>query len=72
MLDRQIAWEGREAGVLVNIHDNSSLCQFVSPAIYQDGNITVAVGSNSENVTESIRLRNLIQEFLKNLKYNIA
>ena len=72
MLDRQIAWEGREAGVLVNIHDNPSLCQFVSPAIYQDGNITVAVGSNSENVTESIRLRNLIQEFLKNLKYNIA
>lgn len=72
MLDRQIAREGREAGVLVNIHDNPSLCQFVSPAIYQDGNITVAVGSNSENVTESIRLRNLIQEFLKNLKYNIA
>ena len=72
MLDRQIAWEGREAGVLVNIHDNPSLCQFVSPAIYQDGNITVAVGSNSENVTESIRLRNLIQEFFKNLKYNIA
>ena len=72
MLDRQIAREGKEAGVLVNIHDNPSLCQFVSPAIYQDGNITVAVGSNSENVTESIRLRNLIQEFLKNLKYNIA
>lgn len=72
MLDRQIAREGREAGVLVNIHDNPSLCQFVSPAIYQDGNITVAVGSNSENVTESIRLRNLIQEFFKNLKYNIA
>lgn len=72
MLDRQIAREGKEAGVLVNIHDNPSLCQFVSPAIYQDGNITVAVGSNSENVTESIRLRNLIQEFFKNLKYNIA
>lgn len=72
MLDRQIAREGREAEVLVNIHDNPSLCQFVSPAIYQDGNITVAVGSNSENVTESIRLRNLIQEFFKNLKYNIA
>lgn len=67
-LDRQIAQDGREAGVLVNIHDNPSLCQFVSPAIYQDGNITVAVGSNAENVQEAIRIRNQIQEFLENNK----
>lgn len=68
-LDRQIAIDGREAGVLVNIHDNPSLCQFISPAIYQDGNITVAVSSNAQDVYESIRIRNLIQEFLgKNKK----
>lgn len=67
-LDRQIAQDGREAGVLVNIHDNPALCQFVSPAIYQDGNISVAVSSNAENVYESIRLRNQIQEYLENLK----
>lgn len=68
-LDRQIAIDGREAGVLVNIHDNPSLCQFISPAIYQDGNITVAVSSNAQDVYESIRIRNLIQKFLgKNKK----
>jgi len=67
-IDRQIAQDGREAGVLVNIHDNPALCQFVSPAIYQDGNISVAVSSNAENVYEAIRLRNLIQEYLENLK----
>ena len=67
-LDRQIAFDGKEAGVLVNIHDNPALCQFVSPAIYQDGNFTVAVGSNAENVQEAIRLRNHIQEFLENQK----
>jgi len=67
-LDRQIAEDGKAAGVLVNIHDNPALCQFVSPAIYQDGNISVAVSSNAENVFEAIRLRNLIQEYLKNLK----
>jgi precorrin-2 dehydrogenase / sirohydrochlorin ferrochelatase len=67
-LDRQIVLDGREAGVLVNIHDNPALCQFVSPAIYQDGNISVAVSSNAENVHEAIRLRNLIQEYLENLK----
>ncbi len=70
-LDGQIAKDGREAGVLVNIHDNPALCQFVSPAIYQDGNITVAVGSNAQNVYEAIRLRNLIQEFLENQKSKI-
>jgi precorrin-2 dehydrogenase / sirohydrochlorin ferrochelatase len=67
-LDRQIAMDGRQAGVLVNIHDKPALCQFVSPAIYQDGNISVAVSSNAENVQEAIRLRNKIQEFLENQK----
>lgn len=67
-LDGQIAHDAREAGVLVNIHDNPSLCQFVSPAIYQDENISVAVSSNAENVYEAIRLRNLIQKFLENQK----
>ena len=67
-LDRQIALDGRQAGVLVNIHDRPSLCQFVSPAIYKDGNITVAVSSNGQDVFESIRHRNLIQEFLENNK----
>ena len=47
-LDRQIAEDGKSAGVLVNIHDNPALCQFVSPAIYRDGNISVAVSSNAE------------------------
>ena len=32
--DRQIVADAREAGVLVNVHDNPSLCLFVSPAIY--------------------------------------
>jgi precorrin-2 dehydrogenase/sirohydrochlorin ferrochelatase len=67
-LDRQIAADGKNSGVLVNIHDNPSLCQFVSPAIYQDGNISVAVSSNAENVQEAIRLRNQIQEYLENKK----
>jgi precorrin-2 dehydrogenase/sirohydrochlorin ferrochelatase len=67
-LDRQIAEDGKAAGVLVNIHDNPVLCQFVSPAIYRDGNISVAVSSNAEDVFEAIRLRNLIREYLENLK----
>lgn len=67
-LDTQIALDGKEAGVLVNIHDNPALCQFVSPAIYKEGNITVAVSSNAQDVYESIRLRNLVQKHLEKLK----
>ena len=68
ILDQQIVLDGNKEGVLVNIHDNPALCQFVSPAIYKDGNITVAVSSNAQDVYESIRLRNLIQEYLEKLK----
>lgn len=68
LLDQQIAADGLELGVLVNVHDKPSFCQFVSPAIYRYGNISVAVSSNGENVQEAIRVRNLIQEFLENLK----
>jgi precorrin-2 dehydrogenase/sirohydrochlorin ferrochelatase len=67
-LDRQIAIDARASGVLVNIHDNPVLCQFVSPAIYQDGNISIAVSSNAEDVQESIRRRNQIQLYFENQK----
>ena len=69
-LDEQIAIHAREAGVLVNVHDNPELCQFVSPAIYRAGNISIAVSSNAENVQESIRIRNLIQNLIENQKIN--
>lgn len=65
-LDKQIVSDANETGVLINIHDNPSLCQFVSPAIYKYGNISVAVSSNAEDVYESMRIRNLIQQFLEN------
>lgn len=51
-------------GVLVNIHDQPELCQFVSPAVYKKVNITVAVGSNAQDVYKAIELRNTIGEFL--------
>lgn len=63
-LDQQIVTDCKEAGVLANIHDNPELCQFVSPAIYRQGNISVAVSSNGENVYESIRIRDLIKNKL--------
>jgi len=70
-LDAQIARDGKEAGVLVNIHDQPALCQFVSPAIYQDGDIRVAVSSNAKDVYASIRIRNEIKEFLETKTHKV-
>ena len=70
-LNQQILSDGKELGVLVNIHDKPELCQFVSPAIYKNGKMTVAVASNGEDVYESIRLRNEIKEFLTREKHNV-
>jgi len=67
-LDAQIARDGKEVGVLVNIHDNPALSRFVSPAIYKEDHLTVAVSSNAQDVNESIRLRNLIQDYLEKQK----
>lgn len=64
-LDQQILKDGKAAGVLVNIHDKPAMCQFVSPAIYKNKSVSVAVSSNGENVYESIRIRNLIQNYLQ-------
>jgi precorrin-2 dehydrogenase / sirohydrochlorin ferrochelatase len=65
LLDRLIVAEAKEAGVLVNIHDKPEICQFISPAIYRKGKISVAVTSNGDDVFESIRLRNQIKDYLQ-------
>jgi precorrin-2 dehydrogenase / sirohydrochlorin ferrochelatase len=65
ILDLQIVRDGREAGVLVNIHDKPAMCKFISPAIYRNGNISVAVSSNGEDVYESIRIRNHVRDYLQ-------
>ena len=63
-LDAQIARDGREAGVLINVHDQPDLCQFVSPAIYEKDNVRVAVSSNATDVYASIRVRDEIKKYL--------
>lgn len=69
-LDRQILADAKEAGVLVNIHDNPALCQFVSPAIFKRGNITVAVASNATDVYQSIKIRNIVGDYLTENYFN--
>ena len=53
-------------GKLINVVDNPVQSDFVSPAIFKKDKMTVAVGSNAQNVIESIELRNNIKEFVNN------
>jgi precorrin-2 dehydrogenase/sirohydrochlorin ferrochelatase len=64
-LNRQIKADAENLGILVNVADDPELSDFVSPAIYKNNNMTVAVGSNALNVRKSIAIRNKIKEFLK-------
>jgi precorrin-2 dehydrogenase/sirohydrochlorin ferrochelatase len=63
-LNEQIYNDAHKKGILVNVVDNPPLCDFVSPAIYKKNNMTVAVGSNAEDVYASIAWRDKIRDFL--------
>jgi len=41
------------------------LCDFVSPAIHQEGHITISVGSNARNVYQSVAVRNQIKDLIQ-------
>lgn len=63
--NRQIKNDCREKGILVNVVDNPGECDFISPAIYKKGYMTVAVNSNGTDVRKSIAWRNKIAAFLE-------
>jgi siroheme synthase-like protein len=52
-------------GVLASVCDNPSLCDFISPAIYKEENVTIAVSSNAQNVRQSINIRNQIKTLIE-------
>ena len=65
-LNQQIKSDAEGLGILCNVVDNPSLCDFVSPAIYKQGIYTVACGSDGKDVYKSIAIRNKIKDFLEN------
>ncbi len=65
-LNAEIKQECEKRNILASVCDNPVLCDFVSPAIYKNGNITVAVSSNAQDVYQSIDIRNQIQQLAEN------
>jgi precorrin-2 dehydrogenase/sirohydrochlorin ferrochelatase len=64
-LNEKVLNDAQKYGILVNVVDNPSRCDFVSPAIYRKDYMSVAVTSNAQDVYESIELRNRIKNFLE-------
>lgn len=65
-LNRQIYNDCHAMHKLVCVVDNPPLADFVSPAIYKRKHMTVSVGSNAQDVRQSIKLRNHIKSLLDN------
>lgn len=64
-LNAQIKADAEMLGILTSVCDAPMLCDFVSPAIHKEGNITISVGSNGQNVYQSVTIRNQITELIK-------
>ena len=64
-LNRQVYDDAHEQKILVNVVDNPPMCDFVSPAVYKKDHMTVAVGSNAQDVYASIRWRDKIRNYLE-------
>lgn len=64
-LNAMIKADTEELGILTSVCDAPLLCDFVSPAIYKEDNITIAVGSNAQNVYQSVDIRNQIKALVE-------
>lgn len=64
-LNRRIKHDAETQGVWASVCDNPSLCDFISPAIFSDGDIDIAVTSNARDVRRSIRIRDRIREWIR-------
>lgn len=61
-LNQRICTDAHRLGVLASVCDNPSLCDFISPAIFRDGDLHVAVTSNARDVRRSIAVRDRIAQ----------
>lgn len=65
-LNKKVKDDAATLNILTNVVDNPAVCDFVSPAIYRNKHISIAVSSNGENVHKSIAVRNVIKDFFEN------
>lgn len=65
-LNHQIRQAARQRGILTSVCDSPDECDFTSPAIYRDGDLTISVASDAKDVKRSIAIRNRIAALAAN------
>ncbi len=70
-LNAQIKADAQSLGILTSVCDAPMLCDFVSPAIHKEGNVTISVGTNGQNAYQSVAIRNQISELIKESKISL-
>jgi len=63
-LNRRAAREARAERVLVNTVDDVEYCDFIAPAVIQQGDVTVAISTNGKSPAMARFLRRQLEEFL--------
>jgi siroheme synthase-like protein len=64
-LNAQIKADAEEAGILTSVCDAPMLCDFVSPAIHKEDNVTISVGTNARNAFQAVDIRNQITALIQ-------
>lgn len=64
-LNQEIVKWGHNQGILVNIHDDPELCDFISPAVYKDGDITISISTNGIDALHAIAIRDKIKKLVE-------
>lgn len=64
-LNAQIKADAEEAGILTSVCDAPLLCDFVSPAIHKEDNVTISVGTNARNAFQAVDIRNQITALIQ-------
>lgn len=59
-LNHHIRQLARRRGILASVCDSPEECDFTSPAIYRNGDLTISVASDAKDVKRSIAIRNRI------------
>lgn len=65
-VNRRIRDDAEACGILVNVVDNRELSDFISPAVFKQDEMTIAISSNGQNVKKSVEWRNKIKSFMQN------
>lgn len=62
-VNKRIRRDAHSYGILVNVADDTKLCDFISPAVYKKGAMVVSVSSEGRDVKGAVALRDRIKRY---------